>query len=180
MQSFKDEGLVIKKTRFGESNLFVTIISQEKGKLVLKGYGVKKSTSKRLSHLETGNYVRFSYLKKDDRLILGETELMYAHSKIKKSPAKIEQLFLICFVLNKILPEGVEERVILKRVLKFLQFLNNSSTFSHRDLEQVLKDILILAGFLTRERAQLQSLNPFYVLEELLGETLSKRFDLLS
>ena len=61
----KDEGIVLAKKNLLNGNRLVILFTKAHGKIVLTGYGVRKLTSRRLSHLETGNYIRISFHKKN-------------------------------------------------------------------------------------------------------------------
>ena len=73
----KDRGIVLKKTRLPNQNVSLTIFSEQSGKIFIFAYGIRKITSRRLSHLESGNYISFSFRIQDDRKYLSETELIF-------------------------------------------------------------------------------------------------------
>src|SRR3989344_3896635 len=141
-------GIVLKKRKLLKDNRLVTILSEESGKIVLTGFGIRSLLSKRLSHVETGNYIKFSYTKKESYYILGETELVYGHSKIKSSVSKMNFLYLILIILDKIIPEGDPEALVFDKTLLLLKRLNNKERFTLGEIKTYLTDILIDAGFL--------------------------------
>ncbi|MFS8160245.1 MAG: recombination protein O N-terminal domain-containing protein, partial [Candidatus Roizmanbacteria bacterium] len=59
--SFSDEAVVLKKTKLQESTSSLVLFSKNHGKMRVSAYGVRTLTSRRLSHLETGNFIKFSY-----------------------------------------------------------------------------------------------------------------------
>lgn len=176
---FKDEGLIIKKLPLADEDLLVTVFSSSGAKMTFRGYGVKKLTSRRLSHFEIGNYIHFSYYKKDDRAVLGETELLYGHSKIKQNNHKVNVMFLLFFVLNKILPEDQYEENIFKLTANFLRDLNNHEIFSVYMLKAVFDDILVLSGFITRQKISEPTFDTIAFVEGLIGYKLSPQLALI-
>lgn len=167
----KSEGLVLTKKNLLRNDKFVIIFSQDFGKITLLAKGVKKIKSKRLSHLETGNYIKFSFYKKGERLYLRETELLWGHSKIKSSRRKLQLLYLAFLILNKILPEEQKEAKIFERTLLFLKNLNNQSANIDK-LKAYLGDLLVSSGFVGLEKLEDPAFNIFRYLEELIGQRI--------
>lgn len=173
---FKDEGLIIKKTQLADEDLLLSIFSSGTGKITLRGYGVKKITSRRMAHLEVGNYIRFSYYQKSEWGTLGETELLWAHSKIKRSVGKVHMMFLLFFVLHKILPEGQQEEAVFKKIQNFLAILNNHETYTDADFHTILQDILVLSGFVSHEKVSDRAFDAITYTEGLIGFKLQPLF----
>lgn len=147
----------------------VTIFSQGAGKIVLSAFGIKKLTSKRLSHFEIGNFITFNYLRKGEYLTLGETDLKYGHSEIKGDEDRLAMLYSILFVLNKILPEEEPEDTIFKETLSFLKKINSKKQ-AISDLEAYLRRILIFGGFIDTETMEQPQFDVIHFTENLIGE----------
>lgn len=169
---FKDEGIVLKKKDLLRSDKLITIFSKNHGRIILLGYGVKKITSRRLSHLETGNYIKFSFYQNKDYFYLTETDLIYGYSKIKKSLAKINLLFILFSVLNKILPENQNEQYIFELTLNLLKQLNNVSNFGLHKFAPYIKKILIVSGFITEEKTNALNFDVLSFAEDLIGQKI--------
>src|SRR3990167_2800737 len=131
----------------------------------------KKMTSRRLSHLETGNFIRFSYYTKEGYSSLRETELIYGYSKIKESPEKLDALYLIIFILNKILPEDQEEYEIYTMTHKILKELNNRET-TMKDVEKFVMSLLEKSGFIDEKIKSDKSFDAISFVEELIGQKI--------
>lgn len=149
----------------------MTIFSVKSGKLVLSAFGIKKLTSKRLSHFEIGNYIAFNYTRKGDYLTLGETELQYGHSDIKSNEDKLNKLYAIFFVLNKILPEDEPENNILDATLLFLRELNKNNK-TRAQLLDYFSHVLMLGGFIDDETQNLVTFDPIQQLENIVGQKI--------
>lgn len=170
-RNYTDEGIVIRKRSLKDKNLLVTIFSKKLGKITLSAYGVKKITSRRISHLETGNYIRFSYYRKDSYFTLRETELIYGYSKIRVSETKLDVLFMLFFILNKILPEEQEEYKVYIKTLDILKNLNNTD-LKIKDIEAYLKDVLSVSGFIDQKRVIDPSFDVIKFTEDLIGQEI--------
>lgn len=169
---FKDEGIVLRKKNLLNNDKLVSIFSQNHGKIVVLGKGVRKIISRRLSHLETGNFIKFSFYKKDNFCYLRETEVIYGYSKIKKSAEKINIVYLIFFILNKILPENQKEQSIYNKTLDLLKDLNNQDDFDTLEVKCFLKDILIISGFINKDEANNATFDPILYIENLIHEKI--------
>lgn len=171
-----DEGLVLRKVVIDDNNLLLTLLTKSRGKLTVKAYGVKKITSHRISHLETGNYIRFSCSKYHDRLTLGETELMWGYSEIKNSATKLEALYMLFVILNKILPEEQAEDESFNLVIRYLKRLNNTKEVVVNGFDDVLKSILLSLGYLDQKTATLPLFNPVSFVEAMVDRKIQKRY----
>lgn len=169
---FSSQGLVLAKKDLLKNDRLVIIFSRDFGKISLLAKGVRKITSRRLSHLETGNFIKFSYYRKDDRLYLRETDLVFGHSKIKQSPEKIGLLYLCFLVLKKILPEEQKESQIFQQTLVFLKRLNNRQSTDFADFENYLSQVLLIAGFVSKEKLNQPNFNLISYTEDLIGEKM--------
>lgn len=148
---FSDEGLVLTKRRLKDHHQRITIFSCNHGKLSLTGYGTKSLTSKRLSHLETGNVVNLSWRETGEYAALHETELQYAHSAIKDHSGRLDMMYLVFFVLNRLLPEKQPEPGVYERVLTFLKQLHKDGATA-QDMDALLIDILMQLGFIDADQ----------------------------
>ena len=171
-----DEGLVLKKIVLGERDVLLTLLSKSKGKLTVRAYGVKKITSRRISHLETGNYIRFSLTKYHDKLSLGETELLWGYSQIKDSSHKLELLYLLFVILNKILPEEHHEEQAFTLVLDYLKQLNNNESVKVGGLDTMLKSLLMSLGYIDQKTARLPLFNPVSFVEGLVDRKINRSY----
>lgn len=176
MRYSSDFGIILKKNQLLGDNILVTLFSLSKGKIVLKAYGVKKLNSKRMAHLETGNYISFSSYQKGAHTTLTETELVYGYSKIRKSSDKLAYLFTYLFVLNRVLPEDQPDTILFQNVKNFLKELNNSPEFTTKDLVRHFDQLLLTAGFLSPEKQSSQGYDTMLFVEEVIGRKVDVMF----
>lgn len=173
MRYSSDFGIILKKNQLLGDNILVTLFSLSKGKIVLKAYGVKKLNSKRMAHLETGNYISFSSYQKNAHTTLTETELVYGYSKIRKTSDKLAYLFTYLFVLNRVLPEDQPDTVLFQNVKNFLKELNNRPEFATKDLVRHFDQLLLTAGFLSPEKQSAQGYDTMLFVEEVIGRKVN-------
>ncbi len=169
----KDEGIVLAKKNLLKGKRLVILFTRDHGKIVLTAYGVRTFTSRRLSHLETGNYIRLSFYKKNSYFYLSETELIYAYSKIKKSGKKLSLLFLFLTVLSKILPENQPEHKLFSITEEALKKMNNMNDFTLTSLIPYITLCLQKSGFVNEEQTKDPLFDPLAFIEDLIGKKLT-------
>ncbi len=125
-RTLKTEALVLKKKSLLNKDSLIFLLTKEQGKTVAAAKGVKKITSRRSPHLETGNLIFALFNKKNDRLYLQETKLISGFSELKKNQEKVNKLYQFFFVLEKLLPENQKEEVVYNLTKSFLVKLSKS------------------------------------------------------
>ncbi|HLL60739.1 MAG TPA: DNA repair protein RecO [Candidatus Nitrosocosmicus sp.] len=170
MISTSDTGIILTKKNFLKNDKLIILFSETQGKIGLLAKGIKSITSKRLSHLETGNYINISFTSPVGHTIayLQETELIYGYSKIKSDSSKIKVMYQIFFILNQLLPEGQPEEQIFKKTLQFLKLLNNNDSITPNDLKNYLNSILISGGYVNTNQINNDYFDPNHFIEELI------------
>lgn len=170
-RTHRDEGIILKKTLYPDQKVRLQIFSKTTGKLNMTAYGVKKITSRRLAHLETGNLIKFTYSEKEGRLTLQETEIVYTYSKVKNDLNKLKMLYLLFFILQRLLPEEQEEEGVYLHVKQFMKDLNNKK-LANQDLETELKWFFLHSGYIDEKTLQSPTFSVNAFTEELLGRKL--------
>lgn len=171
MQHFSGEAIILKKTANKESNSYVTLFTRQYGKMDVYAYGIKKITSRRLSHLETGNYIKFTSTTRGEYSNLAETELIWAFSKIKSNPAKLDVGYQLFMILSHILPALSGEEGVFDATLNFLTQLNNTDVGSV-DLDHLLRFCMEELGFIDHATAHDHTFDPVTFAEGLVGKNL--------
>ncbi len=119
--------IVLKKKKLKDKDLLIFFFTREKGKIKAIAKGVQKVTSRRISHIDTGNLLRILVSDKGDFFYLYETELISGFSSLKKSLEKTEILFEVLKFLDDNLAELQEEPEIFNLYLQYLKDLSESS-----------------------------------------------------
>lgn len=170
---FKDEGLILKKSSLRERDRSVVIFTRNHGKKTLIAFGVRSLTSKRISHLETGAVVRFSWREDKNFLILEETELLFAHSRIKESGDLLDAMYAVLYLIYRLMPDSEPDEAVYKLTLQCLKDIYKGDA-THETLQKFMKRLLIKSGFVTEEDAQKVSFSPVQFMENLIGMSLER------
>lgn len=169
MKSFKTEGLVLRKRSLPNQDLILDLFSKEKGKLIVFAKGIKKITSRRLPHTQTGNLINTVIYNKDDRFYLQETVLVSGFSEIKKNQQKMDDLYFILFVVDRLAPENQKEPLLYNVLKKFLIDLSLTAVTDRSIVTKYTNKILTLLGYLHKEKP-LDELRAF--IENIIEEKL--------
>lgn len=165
----KTEGIVLKKKSLINKDFLVTIFSQEEGKIKVFAKGAKKITSRRLSHLQTGNLIEAIINKKDDRFYLQETRLISGFSKIKNSQIKLNYLYNFIFILERLLAENQRDFSVFRLLKRFLIELSENKNFDDRLTTKYINTLIQDLGY-TKENLRSEELRSF--IEEIINEKL--------
>lgn len=168
-RTFKSEGIVLRKRNLLNKDTIITLFTEAYGKINVFAKGIKKITSRRLPHTQTGNLINSVIYRKDDRYYLQETKLISGFSQIKKDERKINNLYLVFFVLERLAPESQREPNLYNLVKKFLIELSGSLGTNNSIVVSYLNRILILMGYIHKGKT-LDELSPF--IEDLINEKM--------
>ncbi|KKQ02182.1 MAG: repair protein RecO protein [Candidatus Roizmanbacteria bacterium GW2011_GWA2_36_23] len=168
-QTIKSEAIVLRKRNLPNQDLIINLFTKDKGRLTVFAKGIKKITSRRLSHSQTGNLVNAVIYKRNDYSYLQETNLVSAFSQIKTNKQKTNCLYFMLFVLDRLLPENEKEEQIYDIVKRFLIELSNSKENNRQFINRYLNKIMMVLGYL-HEIKPLEQLT--YLIEGIINEKL--------
>lgn len=168
MRKIKTEAFVLKKRKLLNQDLLISLFSQELGKITVMAKGVRRITSRRLPHIQTGNLINIVISKHHDYLYLQETSLISAFSQIRKSQDKLNYQYYLLFMLDRLLPERQKENRIYYFVKKFFSELGSSENFEMNIFERYLNKILQLLGYIKEEKR-------FYELSEVIENLIQEK-----
>jgi DNA repair protein RecO (recombination protein O) len=121
MTYLNDTGFVVKRVNLGEADRFITLFTQNNGKVEVLAKGVRKITSRHSSHIELLNLVRFQSVRTAKNFILTEIELINSYEGRKDTLKQCEVAFLVCELVNALCPYGQTNIELFSLVGKFLK-----------------------------------------------------------
>lgn len=124
-KKFKVEAVVVGRKDFGEKDIIINLFTKNKGKLKTLAKGIRKINSKRLGHLELGNYVKAVLYPGKSFVIITETEVIDYDQSLRLNNKKLGCLMFICELVNVLLPEGEENQEIFFDLLKTRKAISN-------------------------------------------------------
>lgn len=99
------EGIIIKRSNFGEADRILTIVTPFRGKITVLAKGVRRITSRRGGNVELLNKIRFQVFQGSGLPILTEAESLKTFPKIKKDLMLGSYANHIAELAGKFLPE---------------------------------------------------------------------------
>ncbi len=168
IRSLKTEAVVLRKKDLLNRDVLINFFTQSLGRLTVFAKGVKKITSRRSPHLQTGNLISVLISHKNDRYYLQESQLISGFSKLKKDEDKVRQLYLFLFVLDRLLPEQQKETKIYNLTKNFLIDLSKSLK-SEKIVVRYLIATMKVLGYLDKkiDPSELKSM-----IEEIINEKI--------
>ncbi len=148
MKVTKTKGFILKKKSLLNKDVLFTVFSEELGKITAIAKGIKKITSRRAPHIQTGNLVEVDFTSHGDTLYLQNSSLISAFSQIRTSEQKTTFLFLFFFILDRILPERQQETMMYQITQSFLFDMARNVDFSKENLTEHLNNLLSQAGYI--------------------------------
>lgn len=107
MRFLKDRGFILKRINFGDSDRYITIFTKNHGKIEVVAKGVRKITSRRVSSVELLNLIEFQSVRSRKTYVLTEVKLIDSFEELKKEIGHIKKVFLMCELIDAVLPLGV-------------------------------------------------------------------------
>lgn len=102
-----DEGIVLVKKKILHSDVVVSIFTPQYGKIRVLAKGIQKITSKRISALQTGTLIDIIFSERQGSTrYLNSVSLISHLSSIKKSTRKLQNLYTILYLFDRLLPEN--------------------------------------------------------------------------
>ncbi|MBI3620027.1 DNA repair protein RecO [Candidatus Roizmanbacteria bacterium] len=167
VRTLKTEGIVLKKKSLLNTDKLIIFLTPKYGKITTFAKGIKRITSRRLPHTQTANLVFLQAQRRNDRLYLGETTLLSGFSQIKKDEAKSNCLYLMFFILDRLIPAEQEDERLYRLVKYFLVTLSKNTGATGDFFTDYLNLILSYLGY-THEKKSFNELR--FTIEELIHE----------
>ena len=140
----KTVAIVINKRQYKETDLIITALSQDLGKISFIAKGANTSKSSRVSSLQLGNTISIQLYQKRDTYWLSEAKTVKNFIKTSKNLNQLRLLFLFLELINQL----IADRQIINNVYQISQkaitSIENNSLKSFVD-SQI--DLLNLLGF---------------------------------
>ncbi|MDH7476421.1 MAG: DNA repair protein RecO [Microgenomates group bacterium] len=149
-RTIKTEAIVLKKNNnLLNKDSLITLFTEKHGKITVIAKGIKKLTSRRLPHNQTGNLIKGIIIRRGSFFYLQETELISHFSEIKKQSKKLPWFYFYFFILDRLLPENDKELKIYNLSKKFLiQLAKKNSNLEN--LTFYLNKVLRLLGYIDK------------------------------
>ncbi len=121
-----DNGIVINKKDFGEADRYITVFTENFGKVVFLLKGIRKSKKRELSSVDILTLSKFSFYKKSDNYVVSNFFGIESYMEIKTNLENLGITLYILAILNEILVENNRKKSLYNITIKTLNYLKES------------------------------------------------------
>lgn len=123
MKLFDCRGIIINKKDFGEADRYITIFTENYGKISVLLKGIRKSKTREQSSADILTLSKFTLYKKNENFILTNILTLDAYQEIKENLENSGIGWYILTLLNSILVENNRKKSLFITTEKTLNFL---------------------------------------------------------
>lgn len=120
-------GIVIKTKTIKESDIFVTLLTPNLGKITVLAKGAKNIKSSRLGSLQLGNIIKAQLYQKNDFLWLSESITLSQFLHTKKNLTQLNLLFYFLELLNYFVADNQQINLIYPISEKVITAINHNN-----------------------------------------------------
>jgi DNA repair protein RecO (recombination protein O) len=142
-RTFKTEGIILKRTNFGEADRILTVYTKHYGKIKALAKGVRKLTSRKGGNVELFNWVTMFLARGKNFDILTEVSTVNSFKAWRRDLKKVGLAYYFCELVDKLTPEGQANSTVFRLLGQFLGRINSEYGLKLvRDFEEALLDEL--------------------------------------
>ncbi len=177
-RTYKTEGVVLKRSNFGEADRIITFYTKHYGKVVAIAKGIRRVTSKKRGNLEIFNLVSFFAARGKGMDIVTEAETIKAFSEWRKNLKKVAVAYEICEIVDRLTVEESGQEEVYDLLAKSLEELGRLEEGELPSLvDSFGGQLLKLLGFWPREKIFPANFNICLYVEQIIERELkSKHF----
>lgn len=154
MRTYKTEGIILKRTNFGEADRILTVFTKHFGKIKVLAKGIRKPTSKKGGNLELFNWVRIFVATGRNLDLVTEAEIVKSFRPWRKDLKKVALAYHFCELIERLTAENVKSRPIFNLLAGSLFGLMKASEASFKQaVRNFEQGILEETGFWPKDKS---------------------------
>lgn len=173
MNSYKTEGIILKRINLGEADRILTLFTKHYGKVSLLAKGIRRTTSRKGGNLELFNQVKIFASKGRSLDIVTEVEVINSFKDWRRDLKKVAVAYQLCELIDKLSAELVENQevydLLLNGLTNLLPVTDHQSLITNFELS-----LLQSLGFWPRGKA-VGNLNLEGYIENLINRRLKAK-----
>ncbi len=146
-RTLKAEAIVLRRYNLASKDAIYVFFTQQYGKIRCYAKGIKKITSRRLPHLQTGNLINAMVREHNTLFYVENTNLISGFTTIKNNQEKLRTLYFLFFMIERLLPENQSEIEIYDTVKTFEIRLAKETGDCRKILNEFANKILMKLGY---------------------------------
>ena len=167
MRSYKTEGIILKRTNFGEADRMLTVFTREQGKIKIIAKGVRRITSRRSPNIELFNHVTLFVHKGRNVDLLTEAQTIETFENIRKKLELVSLGYYVCELVDGLCAEHQQHINVYNLLVSTLRELD------HGIIQKFETTLLSELGFLTINPAV--NMNTTSYIEQILERRLKTK-----
>lgn len=120
LHSFKTEGIILKRSNFGEADKILTIYTKNYGKIRAMAKGVRKMASRKAGALELFNHSALFLAKGKNLDIICEVQTVNAYRRWRKDLLAVGLAYYLCELVDKLTPDEQENQPVFELLRDYL------------------------------------------------------------
>ncbi|HNS65121.1 MAG TPA: DNA repair protein RecO [Candidatus Woesebacteria bacterium] len=159
-RNFTAVGLVLKRVKVGETDVIITMLTQERGKLVCRAKGVRTLKSTKRSALQPGNIVRFHWLETKSLPLLTQALMEEDCSVMESTLIRMRQLSQLLELCERLFIESELEEKIFNQIVKLRQNIVQNC-LGATDVRTTFRSIITQLGYQDPEDSKYESIGDY-------------------
>lgn len=124
MRTYRTEGIILRRSNFGEADRLLTIFTKNHGKIRVRAPGIRKTKSRKGAHLELFNLSSLFLAQGKVLDIVTEAQTLNNFSQIRKDLSKIWIAYYFCELVDNLCAERQENWEVFELLKRGLEELN--------------------------------------------------------
>jgi len=154
MNTYKAQGVVLKRTNFGEADRLITFYTRFQGKIKALAKGVRRLSSRKRGSLEIFNLVEFLAVKGKGLDLVTEVETLESFSGWRQNLKKVAIAYEFCEMVDRLTVEEAAQREVYDLLVDYLERLSNTAEEQLGELtEKFGRELLIMLGFWPEQKS---------------------------
>lgn len=141
----KLQGIIINRRAVADADRFLTILTEDEGKLSVYARSVRSTRSRRTASLDLYNLIKFEVSERGGRRTLTHVELVDSFRADKHKLGDISRLFVLGELVDALVPEEDPHPEVYQLLLTALTHLSRFDTPEY--LIRFKKKLLLLLGY---------------------------------
>ncbi len=159
-RNFTAVGLVLKRVKVGETDVIISLLTQERGKLVCRAKGVRTLKSTKRSALQPGNLVRFHWLETKSLPLLTQALMEQDCSVMESTLIRMRQLSQLLELCERLFIESELEEKIFNQILQLRQNIVQNC-LGATDVRTTFRSIITQLGYQDPEDSKYESIGDY-------------------
>jgi len=153
VHSYRVEGIIIKRTNFGEADRIITVFTKRYGKIVILAKGIRRVTSRRAGSVELFNQATMFLRKGRNFDLLTEATTINSFPKFRTHLSLVSAAYYACELVDRLTAEEQEHDGVYELLVKFFQWLDGQKDAEKLPLAlpRLEKALLTNLGFWSKE-----------------------------